>query len=128
MATASSPSVRTISLAFFIDLILVVAFAALGRASHDTEPFGVGLLTTAWPFVVALVVAWVASFAIRKPMAVVPTGLVIWLVTAAGGLGIRVLSGDTAALPFVIVATVTLALFLLGWRLVATLIGKKRRA
>ncbi len=106
----------------------MLAFAALGRASHDTAPFGIGLVTTAWPFVVALVIAWAASFALRKPTAIVPTGLIIWLVTAAGGLGIRVLSGDTAAVPFIVVATITLAILLLGWRLIVTLVARKRRA
>lgn len=128
VTTSPRPSARTISLSFLTDLILVVLFAALGRASHDSEPFGIGLIGTAWPFVVALMIAWAASFVLRKPTAVVPTGLIVWVVTVAGGLGIRVLSGDTAAVPFIIVATITLAVSLLGWRLIALLVAKRRGA
>lgn len=126
MTTSSRPAARTIALSFVADLVLVITFAALGRASHETEAFGPGLVMTAWPFVAALVIAWAASFAFQKPTALAPTGLIIWLVTVAGGLGIRVLSGDTAAVPFIIVAAITLALFLLGWRLIVMLIAKRR--
>ena len=126
MTTPSRPAAKTAVLSFLVDFALVVAFAAIGRASHDTTPFGVGLITTAWPFVVALAIAWLVSLGWRRPTALVPTGIVVWLVTAAGGLGIRVLSGDTAAVPFIIVATITLAVFLLGWRLVAMLATKRR--
>lgn len=126
MTTKNSPSARAIALAFALDLALVIVFAAVGRASHDSNPIGLGLFVTAWPFVAALVIAWLVSGALRRPTALWPHGVVVWLVTVAGGLGVRVWSGDTAALPFVIVTTLTLALFLLGWRVIATLVLRQR--
>lgn len=126
MSAQPQAPARTFVIAAVVDLVLVVAFAALGRASHEEAAFGVGLFVTAWPFAFALAVGWLATLALRRPLAVWPTGVIIWAITVAGGLGLRVLSGDTAAVPFIIVATLTLALFLLGWRLVAALITRRR--
>jgi hypothetical protein len=42
------------------------------------------------------------------------------------GLLLRAVSGQGTALPFIIVATLTLALFLLGWRSVLALVRRAR--
>lgn len=122
--TAVRPA--TIALAAVLDVLLVVVFAAIGRASHDEAAFGPGLVTTAWPFVAALAIGWVASLAWRAPMAVVRTGIPVWLITVVGGMLLRGVSGQGTAVAFIIVATLTLALFLLGWRLVVTLVRRRR--
>ena len=102
-----------------LDLVLVVLFATLGRASHSEALTPAGIAGTAWPFVLACLVGWLLVSMLRLPHARVwPAGLLIRIVTVAGGLGLRVAAGDTAALPFVIVASLTLALFLLVPRLV----------
>jgi hypothetical protein len=44
------------------------------------------------------------------------------------GMLLRALTGAGTALPFVIVATITLGAFLLGWRALVALIAKLRRA
>jgi hypothetical protein len=54
-----------------------------------------------------------------------PNGVCIWLITVAGGMALRILSGETAALPFVAVTIVVLALFLLGSRMIATLVTRR---
>ena len=118
-------------LALIIDVVLVVVFAAIGRATHDGDvlgPFGSGLATTAWPFVVALLVGWLATRAWRRPVAVVKTGLPVWAITVALGMVLRALSGQGVAVAFVIVATITLALLLLGWRGISRLAMRSRRA
>lgn len=115
-----------IALAFVADLVLVGIFAAIGRASHDSAPFGLGLLQTLWPFAVALVIGWIAVLAWRRPLAPVRTGLTVAAITVAGGMLLRALSGQGTALPFVIVATITLLVFLVGWRLVALGIRRLR--
>lgn len=120
-----STSPRIVALAALIDLVLVVTFAAIGRASHEESAFGVGLVSTAWPFVVALAVGWLVTLAFRRPLALWPTGVLVWIITVAGGLGLRVASGDTAAVPFIIVVTLTLAVFLLGWRAVALPLARR---
>jgi hypothetical protein len=109
---------RASVLALLLDVVLVVAFAATGRASHDSDVLA-GLWTTSWPFLAALVVAWTVARAWRSPTAIVPTGVVVWVVTVIGGMLLRTVSGQGTALPFVIVATLTLLVLLVGWRLVA---------
>ena len=108
-----------IALVFAVDLVLVVIFAAVGRACHDSAAFGIGLMQTAWPFAAALVVGWVATLAWRRPLAPVRTGLGIWVITVAGGMLLRALSGQGTAVAFIIVATLTLGVLLVGWRLLA---------
>jgi hypothetical protein len=54
-------------------------------------------------------------------------GLGLWVITVAGGMLFRTLSGQGTAIAFVIVATLVLALLLIGWRAVATLIGRRSR-
>jgi hypothetical protein len=119
-ATTTSTARRRALLALAADAVFVVLFAAAGRASHD-ETFsfwGVGM--TAWPFVVSLVAGWLASRAWRAPLAPLRTGVPLWIVTVAGGMLLRFAIGEGTALPFVIVATLTLLAMLVGWRLIAS--------
>lgn len=106
---------------FLADLVLVVSFTAIGRSTHHEEvfgPWGQELWTTAWPFVVALIVGWAVLRAWKDPLAVMPTGLGLWLITVAGGLALRKLAGGGTALAFVLVATGVVLVFLVGWRLI----------
>ncbi|MFF0910399.1 DUF3054 domain-containing protein [Microbacterium enclense] len=114
-----------------VDIVLVVVFAAIGRATHDGDVLGAGgagLLITAWPFVVALLLGWAVARAWRHPLAVRRTGLPVWVVTVVVGMLLRAVSGQGVAVAFVIVATLTLGLLLVGWRLVAALVGRRSRA
>jgi hypothetical protein len=114
---------------FAVDAVLVVAFAAIGRASHDSGVLGdggLGLLTTAWPFLVALVAGWIVSIAWRAPSAPLRTGVPVWAVTVTGGMLLRALSGQGTAVPFIVVATLTLLALLVGWRLVAAAVRRSR--
>ncbi|WP_207456306.1 DUF3054 domain-containing protein [Desertivibrio insolitus] len=125
--TTAAEARRTRALpAALLDAALVLVFVAIGRAEHDSGPL-VGVLTTAWPFLVALAAGWLVARAWRVPSAVAPTGLVVWAVTLVGGVLLRLASGDTAAPAFVVVAAVTLALFLLGWRALAVAVAAIRR-
>ncbi|KTS64835.1 membrane protein [Microbacterium testaceum] len=119
------------ALVLLVDLVFVVVFAAIGRATHDGDvlgPAGSGLATTAWPFVVALGLGWLISRGWRAPLAPVRTGLIVWVVTVAVGMVLRAVSGQGVAVAFVIVAAITLALFLVGWRAIARLASRRRRA
>jgi hypothetical protein len=62
---------------FVLDAALVVIFAAVGRASHDSDVW-TGLAITAWPFLAALVLGWLIARAWRAPRAVARTGLPVW--------------------------------------------------
>lgn len=109
---------------FGLDLVLVLVFVAIGRATHGEALTPPGMVSTGWPFVLALVIGWLVARAWRAPRALT-TGVIVWLVTVVGGLALRVgVAQQTAAVPFIIVATLTLALVLIGWRLIAKLVSR----
>lgn len=110
-----------------LDAVLVVGFAATGRASHDSDVLS-GLWGTAWPFLAALAVGWLVTLAWRAPAAPLRTGVGLWLVTLVGGMLLRAVSGQGTALPFVIVATLVLGATLVGWRLIAVAVRRSRAA
>jgi peptidoglycan/LPS O-acetylase OafA/YrhL len=112
-----NPARRAASLRFILDVVCVVIFVIVGRRNHDETTDAVGTLRTTAPFLIALLGAWVGSKAWRAPRAL-STGVVLWIVTAGVGLGIRrFVFGDGIATPFVIVATLVLGLLLVGTRL-----------
>ncbi|MGO3650333.1 DUF3054 domain-containing protein [Agrococcus casei] len=118
-----------VALALVLDAALVVVFAAIGRASHERGVFGdggLGLATTAWPFLAALAVGWLVCLGWRRPLSIVRTAVAVWVVTVAGGMFLRAVSDQGTALPFVIVATVTLLVLLVGWRLIAAVVRRMR--
>ncbi|WP_144764366.1 DUF3054 domain-containing protein [Curtobacterium sp. 9128] len=125
-------------LAALIDVVLIVVFALIGRSSHG-EANSVGALwTTAYPFLAGWAIAYVTSGAWARPLRTWPTGVVAWILTVFVGMAIRVATGqgvvDGNPLPisFVIVATIVLGVFLLGWRAVARVVirsvARRRRA
>lgn len=113
--------------AFAVDSVLVVIFALTGRASHAEGLDPAGLWTTAWPFLVGLTIGWLATRAWRHPLAPWPTGVLTWGATLVLGMLLRVVSGQGVATAFVIVATITLALLLIGWRAIAAASSAIRR-
>lgn len=110
-----------------LDAVLVVAFAALGRRSHDEGLSLTGVVHTAWPFVVGLLVGWGVAGSAGRDGRSVRGGLVIWPVTVIVGLLVRRLLGDGTAGPFVLVATGVLGALLVGWRLVAAAVARRAR-
>ncbi|SEB47824.1 Protein of unknown function [Paramicrobacterium humi] len=113
--------------ALVIDIVLTLVFAIIGRASHAEALDVAGVLGTWWPFLVALLVGWIVSLAWRAPLRIVRSGIPIWIITVAGGMLLRVVSGQGTALPFIIVATIALGVFLLGWRGIAAAVAAVRR-
>ncbi|UIN32114.1 DUF3054 domain-containing protein [Microbacterium binotii] len=120
-----------ILVAVVADVVLVLVFCAIGRASHDETPLP-GLLVTAWPFLAALAVGWGISLAWRRPFAVLRTGVPVWGVTVAGGMLLRTLADQGTAPAFVVVASITLGALLVGWRAVVVTVlrrsGRSARA
>lgn len=108
------------------DVVLVVVFAVIGRASHGEDLSPGGIATTSWPFLAALVAGWLVTLAWRAPFAPLRTGVGIWVVTVAGGMLLRAVSGQGVQVAFVIVAAIVLALFLIGWRAIAALVRRGR--
>ncbi|MGL3149781.1 DUF3054 domain-containing protein [Microbacterium sp. A82] len=112
-----------------IDVVLVAVFCVIGRLSHDSGIVGdiPGTLNTMWPFLAAVLIAHAVVLLLRWHPERLMVGLLVWAVTVVGGLLLRVASGQGTALPFTIVATLTLALFLLGWRAIYALVRRARR-
>lgn len=117
---------RAIS-AFLLDALLVILFAAIGRRSHDESGAAAGVLSTAGPFLAGLVLGWVVSLAVRRSAPVsVNAAVTVWFATVFFGMILRVLTGRGIAVSFVIVASIVLAVFLLGWRWAAGFIARRR--
>lgn len=110
---------------FAIDIVLVLVFALSGRGSHEESLTLIGVLQTAAPFLLALAVLTLLSRPGINHSRIWPTGVLIWLGTVALGMALRVLFGATAAVPFIIVATVVLGLFLVGRRVVTTQVARR---
>ncbi|WP_435526210.1 DUF3054 domain-containing protein [Microbacterium elymi] len=79
-------SARSITWSLVADIVLVVVFAVIGRASHSEDVLPIGILTTAWPFLLGLVIGWGVTLAWRAPTAPVRTGIPVWLITVAIGM------------------------------------------
>jgi hypothetical protein len=118
------PAVK-ISTAATADVICILLFAVVGRSSHGEASTVLGVAQTAWPFLVGCLVGVLAVRARPNPVALT-SGLVVWACTVAGGVLLRLASGDTARPVFVLVAAVTLAMLLLGWRGGYTLVQQAR--
>ena len=111
-----------------IDAALVVVFCVLGGLSHSLgEPDAVPrIVFSIWPFLAALIVVHAVALATNVDASRVLPGTLVWLVTFGGGMALRALTGQGTAWAFVIVAAVTLAVFLIGWRLINAVVQRRR--
>jgi uncharacterized membrane protein (GlpM family) len=122
----TGPRDRRVPLAVGLDTFAVVLFVAVGRREHERDATIAGLIDTAAPFLVALGAAWLVLRAWRRPTDV-RTGLGIWAIVLSAGMVLRnVVFGDGTATSFVIVATLFLAVFIVGWRAAFTVIDRRR--
>ena len=112
---------RVVIRAALLDVASIVVFVAIGRRSHDESGnVVVGAMKVAAPFLIALAVAWVAERAWRRPDDL-RVGAGIWALTVIDGILLRrfVFDRSTAA-SFIVVASIVLGVFLLGWRLIVS--------
>ena len=110
-------------LAWVVDVILVCAFGIIGRASHGEDASQTPAVIL--PFFAALQVGWLLRSGSR-PHLVKWSGVIIWGATVILGLVLRAATGQGIVLSFAIVATLVLAVFLLGWRAVLALVLRVR--
>ncbi|WP_374969081.1 DUF3054 domain-containing protein [Terrabacter sp. BE26] len=103
--------------ALVLDVVLVLVFAAIGRSSHREAGPALGAVLTAWPFLVGTLLGWVVVRVLRGrwPVELAP-GVTVWFATVLVGMLLRRATGLGTAASFVVVASVVLAAFLLGWR------------
>ncbi len=106
------------------DVVCVLVFTLVGTASHRSAGSAGGVLLVTLPFLVGLVVGWVASRGWRAPARPWPTGVAVWFATVALGLVLRPLFGGGFAVSFAIVTAIFLAAAMLGWRLLVALLTR----
>jgi hypothetical protein len=110
---------RAAALGIAADVCCVLAFVVIGRANHHAGESLPGVADTAWPFLAGLAAGELATRSWRRPLALLPTGAAVTAATVAGGQLLRVVSGQGTEAAFIVVSLLFLALFLLGWRLLA---------
>ncbi|HAG58025.1 MAG TPA: DUF3054 domain-containing protein [Arthrobacter bacterium] len=120
-------SVRPAIAAALSDAFLILLFAAIGRDAHQRGEIVTGVFLTAWPFLVGAALAWLGARAWRRPLSIT-SGVVIWLGTVAGGMILRAVTGQTVVVAFVIVALLSLGLFLVGYRALVALARRLRKS
>lgn len=109
------------------DAVAVLAFTLVGIASHDgslVAAFG----RVVWPFALAAALGWVMTRAWQDPSRLWPTGVLIWFMTVFGALVLRGVSGQGLAWSFALVTAVFLAITMLGWRTLVTVLRRSRKA
>ncbi|ORW01017.1 DUF3054 domain-containing protein [Mycobacterium kyorinense] len=102
-----------------VDVVCVLVFCGVGRRSHDEGLSLTGVATTAWPFLIGTILGWLLSRGWRRPTALAPTGVLVWVCTVAVGMLLRKSTSAGVAASFVVVASTVTALLLLGWRAAA---------
>ena len=125
MPEASRATARAAALALLADAVCVLAFCAVGRRNHAEGLTVAGVLETAWPFLSGTAVGWLAARAWQRPTSLAPTGLAVWLSTVVIGMALRKATSAGTAVSFVVVASLSTAILLLGWRLGAKVLARR---
>lgn len=102
--------------ALLIDGAATCAFMAIGMASHAHSYADYPARVA--PFLLALGAAWLVPKVRQSPISW-KAGLIVWPITTVGGLALRKATGGgiSGAMPFI--SAGTLAVLLLGWRIIA---------
>lgn len=113
--------VRRAVIALFADVVCVIVFCVIGRRSHAEGLTVAGIARTAWPFLAGTGVGWLLIGGWRRPFTVIPTGVVVWVCTVVLGMTLRKVTSAGVSPSFVVVASVSTAVLLVGWRAAAAL-------
>lgn len=123
MSTTAPNRSQNITLA--LDILAVIVFAAIGRASHEEGLTVLGVAETAGPFLIGLGLGWtIARTASLDPLRRTG-GPVIWATTVAGGMVVRQLAGEGTAFSFIVVASIVLGVLLAASRLLTRLLARR---
>ena len=107
-----------------LDLLVVVSFVVIGRDAHGFTNDWSATLEVALPFLLALSVGTGVVMARMDPTSWLG-GLVIAAITVVGGLALRsYVFHDGTATTFVWLTAGWMTAWMVGWRLVAALIGR----
>lgn len=125
MRQASRTTARAAAIALLADVSCILVFCAIGRRSHAEGITVAGVAETAWPFLSGTAAGWLAARAWQRPTSLAPTGIVIWLSTVVIGMLLRKATSQGTAISFVVVASLSTAILLLGWRLGARVLARR---
>lgn len=124
-ATVSSR--RSTLVAALVDAAAIIAFATMGRASHEHGLSLGGIASTALPFLVGVAIGWAACLvARRRAPLTLGDGLGVWAGTVIGGMLLRNVTGQGTAGSFIVVAALVTGALLLGWRAARAAVVRRR--
>ena len=107
------------------DILAIAAFAIFARFAHPPVTLS-GLVDAFWPWALGALIGW-AFIAFTKPRNLWAEGLIVWLATILGGMGLWILvNGYLPHYSFLIVAATMSALLMFAWRAVVAF--RRRRA
>lgn len=119
--TAKAPLVPAI----VADGVAILVFAIAGMSAHDTLLLEFGRVV--WPFAVGAAAGWAWTRAWHDPSRVWPVGVGVWFTTVALGMILRVATGGSFAVSFLLVTAGFLGITMLGWRGMVALIRRGAR-
>lgn len=122
----SSPFARYAWWPYFVDLAMVLVFVLIGRGSHGESDGLAGIGITLWPFLAGTVIGWLGLVGFRWANVSLIGGVLVWVATVFVGMILRIQTGQGIAVSFVIVASVFLGIFLIGWRALAQAVVRRR--
>lgn len=113
------------------DCACVIVFALFARIAHQSDLGHVtllGVLETAWPFIVgALLGSALTTLRGWEPNRLVPSGIGVWIVTVVSGIVIMTtMRGHVPHWSMQLISTIFLFFILLAWRFGYQLLVKKR--
>ena len=121
------------------DFFAVLVFAFIGRMNHAEGLSLHGLFSTTWPFALGAAIGWSLAYLYAhmradhgfdypfNPERVFPDGVLVWIGAVAIGMILRQQFHQGVALSFIIVATIVLGVFLLGWRAARMVLSRRRQ-
>lgn len=122
---------RSLAGAAMVDVLAVLLFVVIGRASHQHAETAGGIASTAWPFAAGLGLGWglLAAAGRLRGRSVSPSslssGAAVCVTTVAFGMACRVVAGQGSAPAFVGVATGFLGALMLGGRVALGAAGRR---
>ncbi len=108
------------------DAAAVIAFVAIGRDTHEEGVTFSGVLTTALPFLIGMAAGWAVTRSWRTPTSLRSGVAVAFATVVLGMLLRRYVFGAGTAVTFIFVASAFLMSMMLGWRIVAMVVERRR--
>lgn len=109
------------------DSLAILLFVAIGLMQHGSALTTSSVGLVGWPFAIGMLLGHLAIRSWRSPFALWPHGVLIWAITIVAAMAIRTLLRAGTETSFVIVTAIVLAVFMLGWRAIASFATRHER-